>query len=157
MWRRILLVVALNTTCIVSTWSASPSVYTGIPAGFDFPAPQERLMRAVETEDVQSQRKHAWNVFAGLTSNSGGIPVWTTWYSARDVFRPSGGLKSSGFEFHRSRLHYKDGSEEMKAPLKLAETILYNREAALHIRKNCDSSGLSDSGGACVYAAITGA
>jgi hypothetical protein len=47
--------------------------------------PEEQLLRARDEQDVAKMREHAWEVFAGLTTERGGLPVWQTWYTKCDV------------------------------------------------------------------------
>src|SRR5436190_15787772 len=65
--------------------------YKPIPEGFDFPAPQETLLKYLKDADVPAMRKHCWMVFAGLTqparpSEPASEAVWETWYGGSSVW-----------------------------------------------------------------------
>lgn len=62
--------------------------YFDIPAGFDFPASKQTLERYRAMGDMSSQRKHVWNVFAGMTQSTpdGRFAIFETWYSETEAF-----------------------------------------------------------------------
>ncbi|WP_155713680.1 hypothetical protein [Burkholderia stagnalis] len=77
-----------------------------IPSGFDWPANSEDLYRisgGIHTAtlnvpgviDVAAQRKHGWNLFAGITQPSGqspsSPPVFETWYTVEEAFDAADG------------------------------------------------------------------
>ncbi len=73
---------------------AQEVTYVSIPVGFDFPAKEAELLTAVTAGDVVRLRKHAWQVFAGLTQPAhpgaaDGVAVWETWYSKDETFGPA--------------------------------------------------------------------
>ena len=63
-----------------------------IPAGFDFPALREEVQKWADDNDIIQIRTHAWNVWAGMTTNSKSIhngqvlPIWETWCGDEEVF-----------------------------------------------------------------------
>jgi hypothetical protein len=62
--------------------------YFDIPAGFDFPANKQTLEQYRAAGDMSSQRKHMWNVFAGMTQTTpdGRYAIFETWYSEAEAF-----------------------------------------------------------------------
>lgn len=44
-----------------------PSGYFDIPKGYDFPADRQTLEKYRSDQNMDSQRLHVWNVFAGMT------------------------------------------------------------------------------------------
>lgn len=122
----------------------SPSGYTGIPAGFDFPADRTTLEYYRATSNFSAQRQHAWRVFAGLTQASpdNGLPIFDTWYSEDETFRASHAPQSlaprpAAYHFRAEEFHAGLGAAAARganpAPLSL---VLYNRAAYQHIRAN---------------------
>jgi hypothetical protein len=53
-----------------------------LPAQKPFPASQTELLHMRDTTDVAGMRAHAWDLFAGLTSED---PIWNTWYTKCDI------------------------------------------------------------------------
>lgn len=83
--------------------AAAPSVtYEDLPASL-FPAKQYDLLGAVYTNDVRTQRAHAWRLWSALNSPSNSIaygqrlPVWQTWYASTEVY--SGALNGHQHQF----------------------------------------------------------
>jgi hypothetical protein len=70
--------------------------YQGMPEGFDFPAEDYRLQGYVLDGDQRAIRRHAWNLWAGLTSPSDSVvdgqrlPIFATWYSIPEVYNAEG-------------------------------------------------------------------
>ena len=62
--------------------------YFDIPPGFDFPADKQTLGQFRTTGDVSAQRKHVWNVFAGMTQPTpdNQHAIFETWYSEDETF-----------------------------------------------------------------------
>lgn len=64
-----------------------------IPPGFDFPAERAALQAMADTNDIPAMRKHAWNLWAGLTADSKSayngkpLPIWETWLATDQVFK----------------------------------------------------------------------
>lgn len=71
---------------------ASGIVPQPIPPGFDFPAERAALQALVDADDVPAMRTHAWNVWAGMTTDSKSqfngqtLPIWETWLATDQVF-----------------------------------------------------------------------
>jgi hypothetical protein len=70
--------------------------YQGMPEGFDFPAEDYRLQGYLLDGDQRAIRRHAWNLWAGLTSPSDSVvdgqrvPIFSTWYSIPEVYNSAG-------------------------------------------------------------------
>src|ERR1700682_772132 len=75
----------------VSASAQSPGPQPGyfdIPAGFDFPADKQTLEQFRTTSNVSAQRKHVWNVFAGMTQPTpdNAHAIFETWYADAEAF-----------------------------------------------------------------------
>lgn len=63
-----------------------------IPAGFGFPGDRATLQGWADAWDEPSMRAHAWDLWAGMASDSGqtyqgaALPVWETWCGNEEVF-----------------------------------------------------------------------
>jgi len=78
-----------------------------IPPGYNFPTPTATIDQWVAASNTTAMRGHAWDLWAGMTSDSGEVyegkqlPVWETWYGKKDVFTPASplvaGIKASNF------------------------------------------------------------
>ena len=70
--------------------------YEDMPKAAGFPAPEYLLERAVLEGDLHFVRRHAWSLWAGVTSRgvstAGGeaLPIFQTWYSIPEVFSANG-------------------------------------------------------------------
>ena len=89
--RTLILIATAFLACACERAVAQSANYTPIPTGFDFPAPQARLLAARDSQDVASMRKHAWLVFAGMTQAAhpqllSSEAIWETWYRGDEVF-----------------------------------------------------------------------
>jgi hypothetical protein len=87
---RIALVAAAVTTCaqVLAQTATPPLGYFDIPQGFDFPADKQTLEQFRTTGNVSAQRKHVWNVFAGMTQPTpdNKFAIFETWYSEDETF-----------------------------------------------------------------------
>lgn len=89
-----------------------------IPAGYGFPAERAALQSLVDANDVVAMRKHAWNLWAGLTADSKSayegktLPIWETWLSTAQVFT-NPPIENSTNTMHAKR---KDPAREFKDP-----------------------------------------
>jgi hypothetical protein len=97
-------------------------------------------------------RRHAWNIFAGLTFNTAsGVPVFRTWYTKLDLFP---GLDASraealggfGFEFPRQFLPLKasgsTANTNVAGTMPVLDKVYYNQtlyEFAVKAQLNCGS------------------
>jgi hypothetical protein len=72
-----------------------------IPPGFDFPADRAVLQSYADSNDVAAMRNHAWNIWAGLTTDSASsyqgapLPIWDTWLATSQVFTTSPAAQSN--------------------------------------------------------------
>jgi hypothetical protein len=63
-----------------------------IPPGYHFPTPTTMIDKWIATSDTAAMRAHAWDIFSGITADSGEryegkeLPIWETWYGYSDVF-----------------------------------------------------------------------
>ena len=70
--------------------------YQDLPRSTGVPVPSFQLTGAVLAGDEAAVRRHAWTLWAGLTSPSDSIvdgqrlPVFATWYSIPEVYNPRG-------------------------------------------------------------------
>ncbi len=66
-----------------------PTNDSGIPSGFGFPADEATLLKYRDDQDVAAMRRHAWNVWAGMTQPTpSGDAHWETWSSKKEVWDP---------------------------------------------------------------------
>lgn len=94
--RRLLVTLAsalLASACSDATpESVTQITYVPIPPGYDFPAAKEKIVAAAATGDQQVMRRHAWDLWAGITSGSGQfyqgaeLPIWETWFTPDDLY-----------------------------------------------------------------------
>ena len=67
-----------------------------LPSDRGFPAPEHVLLGAVFADNLAATRRHAWELWAGLTSPSRSVwdgqrlPVFETWYTIPEVFTAEG-------------------------------------------------------------------
>ena len=95
-------VIVVITLLATSAWSPKvvlpPATnrdyfaYENIPADHDYPAAENVLLGFRDAVDVKAMRRHAWNLWAGLTAPSKSswkgqtLPIFETWYSIPEVF-----------------------------------------------------------------------
>jgi hypothetical protein len=66
-----------------------------IPPQFNFPEPAATVNAWIASSNTAAIRGHAWDLWAGLTANSGqmyngqDLPIWETWYGQEEVFPPN--------------------------------------------------------------------
>jgi hypothetical protein len=75
-----------------------PPGYYDIPAGYDFPAEQQALELYRAGGDLHAERRHVWNVFAGMTQTTpdGRYAIFETWYSEDEAFATGPALQAAG-------------------------------------------------------------
>ena len=68
--------------------AALPAGYADIAPEYDFPADEARLEAMRAAGSLTAQRRHVWQLFAGLVqpSSASGLPVFLSWYGAGEVF-----------------------------------------------------------------------
>lgn len=123
--------------------------YQDIPAGFDFPADENKLLALVNNQDMPAMRAHAWNLWAGLTTdsrslvNGRGAPIFQTWFNDTEVFDERFGdvLKSDAqralthpLAVPRQILHTRATGAEQSALV--MGFVKYNKPAASFIWEN---------------------
>ncbi len=66
-----------------------------IPPGYHFPTPRKEIDAWVAANATAKFRKHAWDVWAGMTAPSkhAPLPIWETWYSENEIFVKPGSIK----------------------------------------------------------------
>ena len=144
-------VVLAAVACAVSfspaalAQGAPPAGYFDIPAGHDFPADKARLEQIRDSGDFAAQRRHVWDVFAGLTEATpdGRFAVWETWYSDKETFRPGATAEAAGP--HPVVRPFRLPSQSRSAPhapvppsfgTSVLSFVVYNFAAYTHIRSN---------------------
>jgi hypothetical protein len=77
----------ISMNALAQTPAPQPG-YFDIPAGFDFPADKQTLEQYRKTSNISAQRKHVWNVFAGMTlpTPDNKHAIFETWYSEEEAF-----------------------------------------------------------------------
>jgi hypothetical protein len=83
--------IAAATTLATEALAQAPTPQPGyfdIPSGFDFPADKQTLEGFRKAGDLSAQRKHVWNVFAGMTQPTpdNKFAIFETWYSEDEAF-----------------------------------------------------------------------
>jgi hypothetical protein len=138
--RRFALMLVPALLC-VAAGAEPPAAYRDIPAQYDFPAAPAVLEQLRASSDVTGQRRHAWQLFAGITSPAAdGRPIWETWYSRLDTFQVPGktataaGRRASLVSLRQARLAPGDRLVPPSDPH--LSDILFNRPAYDHIRRN---------------------
>lgn len=67
-----------------------------IPPGFGYPGDRHELQRWADQWEIDKITRHAWDLWAGMTSDSGQtwedrpLPVWETWCGSEEAFSPHG-------------------------------------------------------------------
>lgn len=67
-----------------------------VPAGFGYPGDRDTFQAWADTWQIESITTAAWNLWAGMTSDSGqswngsALPVWETWCGNEEVFSAAG-------------------------------------------------------------------
>ena len=95
---RIVAAIALGgATCAGAQPVADRYAYQDLPASrFGYPVPESTLLAYVLDGDQARVRRHAWDLWAALTSPSDSIvdgqrlPVFETWYSIDEVYNAKG-------------------------------------------------------------------
>lgn len=87
---RIIIVGAAVAAC-AQVYAQTPTPPAGvfdIPQGFDFPANKQTLEQFRTTGNLSAQRKHVWNVFAGMTQPTpdNKFAIFETWFSEDETF-----------------------------------------------------------------------
>jgi hypothetical protein len=141
-----LLVSTLAMAGACSTlWAAQSGAdkgsYRDIPPQYDFPASAAVLDQYRTSADVSGERRHAWQLFAGITSpNADGRPIWESWYTRLYTFRadeaapPPTNRAASLVTLRQAMLGPGDKLVAPRSP-NLSD-ILFNRAAYDHIRRN---------------------
>jgi hypothetical protein len=87
---------ALLLAACASAQAQNVVVPQPIPAGFNFPTDAATINGWVNNADTASMRKHAWSLWAGMTTPSSQqgvtLPVWETWFGTEDLFPPAQSL-----------------------------------------------------------------
>lgn len=94
---RILAVLAFaGAACAGAQAPADRYAYQDLPTRFGFPVPEATLLAYVLQGDQASVRRHAWELWASLTSPSDSVvdgrrlPIFQTWYSIDEVYNAKG-------------------------------------------------------------------
>lgn len=72
--------------------AAAPIYPQPIPAQYNIPGNRAAIQKLADTNDVKGIRKHAWDVWSGLTADSRSkyqgkpLPIWETWLATSQVF-----------------------------------------------------------------------
>jgi hypothetical protein len=149
MIRARLSVLLLTVLFLANSHGQEQISYVKIPDRFDFPADQNILLGYVAQGKTAEMRRHAWMVFAGLTSPTKytfpntlpgapdiHVPVWETWYRREDVFpqltSPPAAVHPLTHPFVTPRQF--ESSSGVLAPLSVLSFVLFNEEAKRHIQ-----------------------
>jgi hypothetical protein len=122
-----------------------PPGYFDIPSGFDFPGDKQALDQARARADVPAQRRHVWNVFAGMTQRTpdGRFAIFETWFSEEEVFAVGPSPQASGprrvvRRFRQPAQLGPDapGALPQAAGTALLSEVLYTFAGYNHVRSN---------------------
>ena len=135
-------------------YAAFPPDYD-MPAGFDFSNGQvpsaadwdagaARLLDFLETSQFSALRAHSWQVFAGITSPSGGgYSIWESWYSGDAVYAGPNGARPQTLSDRRASIHsarqlglLSPGGPEAAPGQSVAAAVLFNQPIRDHIWAN---------------------
>lgn len=87
---RIIIVGTAVFACteVCAQTATPPAGYFDIPQGFDFPANKQMLEQFRTTSNISAQRKHVWNVFAGMTQPTpdNKHAIFETWFADAEAF-----------------------------------------------------------------------
>jgi hypothetical protein len=110
-----------------------------IPPEYNLPADELTLLRYLDKISYIDMRKHAWNVWAGIThETNSGESVFETWYPADNVFASD----EQGAGYRRDFTNHLEPvmQHQFTAPNAAGESmmahVLYNQPARDHIREN---------------------
>jgi hypothetical protein len=95
MYRKLIISLLLTLAGTVSAENPSdPQIIAKpIPPGYHFPTPQAVIDKWIADSNTIAIRRHAWDIWAGMTTNSGEfyedqeLPIWETWYGSDEVFQ----------------------------------------------------------------------
>lgn len=128
---------------LAATAAFSADPHTPIPPGRGFPADEATLERYRATEAVESQRRHAWILWAALNEpTADGAPLWETWHTKQAVFDPSAAPEAlaapsrADWRFERPRQFEAAPAGPEAAGDSLFAFVLFNEPARKHIRTN---------------------
>ncbi len=135
-----LLAAALVAAAPAAGHGTDRFAYQDLPARTGMPAPEYTLLASVLDGDQAAVRRHAWDLWAGLTAPSESIvdgqrlPVFATWYSIPEVYNPRG---RAGVERRTFRHPFKVATQSAiangargGAPAGLMSFVKLNRGAA---------------------------
>jgi hypothetical protein len=121
-------------------------VYQDLPARVGFPAPGYELSGAVLANEQATVRRHAWDLWSGLTAPSDSVvdgqrlPVFETWYSIPEVYNTKG---RAGVDHRTLRHPFKVATQSAVAngsrggaPAGLMSFVKLNRASADFIWDN---------------------
>ncbi|MFO1322471.1 MAG: hypothetical protein U1F15_00235 [Burkholderiales bacterium] len=142
--------IAVAACCIASAAAAQAPAdrfaYQDLPARFGFPVAESTLLGYVLTDDQARVRRHAWELWAALTSPSTSVvdgqrlPVFETWYSIPEVYNPKGraGVDRRGLRhpFAVPTQSSLANTSRGGAPAGLMSFVKLNRQAADFVWEN---------------------
>jgi hypothetical protein len=120
-----------------------PPGYYGIAPGHDFPAAEATLEGFRKSKDLSAQRKHVWNVFAGITEQTpdGKYARFETWFAEEEAFAQGAAPQALGP--HRVQRRFRvprqltpKGPAAEAAGTGLLSFVLFDWVTYRHIRDN---------------------
>ena len=139
------LLMAAFTVCLAGQL-LSGNPYEPIPARFHIPEIAARLDAWVKEMNIKELRRHGWQLLAGLTSpsharrpgNDGLLPIWETWYSQPETFRPPSAEPRTLMPLFEYPPHQLEPVNSTAGRIvSVAARIFFNQEAHDHIQANC--------------------
>ena len=129
--------------CVAAAAAQTPAshfVYQDLPTRYGFPVAEATLLGLVLTDDQARVRRHAWDLWAALTTPSTSVvdgqrlPVFQTWFSIPEVYNPKGraGIdrRTFGHPFRVPTQSALATSSRGGAPAGLMSFVKLNRQAA---------------------------
>ncbi len=118
-------------------------VFVALPAISGVPAGMTKVQGWIDTEDKISIREHTWDIWSGLTADSGEshrgepLPVWETWYTPEEIYvnEPANitAVRARSTDFENPHNHFR---ESISGDEVISSFNKYNRLYADHVWSN---------------------
>jgi len=118
-------------------------VFVAFPEDIDIPAGMSTVQGWIDDQDDDSIRVHSWEIWRGLTADSGQtfngrmLPVWETWYTPQEIF-PSDPVNISAFRTRATNFEnpHENFKDEIISSQSITSFVKGNRLYADHIWNN---------------------
>ncbi|MBE1285296.1 MAG: hypothetical protein GJ676_18430 [Rhodobacteraceae bacterium] len=114
------------------------------PSDADWAAGEARLLEFLEKRNFPELRKHAWQIFAGMTSpTEGGYAVWESWFTADEVYAGPAKAPAATLSDRRAGIHGArqfgfglTGAPEPNPGESVAANVMFNMPVRDHVWTN---------------------